>query len=169
MFLHCLASVVINSRGKYRKVLHGLVLGHTKSPILTPPLPVTSVTPVSAKDHTSYCLTSNSLKPVTVPAWKKMVKHPTSPLVACVNYHNGSEGVQTISFVLHSICVCFCPKRDVTVWLVGSILYFMDKVIQSFKPSAILQCVFLSQVTTVVCPSKVVVTMVFCHTQLCVL
>lgn len=120
-FLHCLASVVINSQGKYRKVLHGLVLGRTRSPVLTPPLPVSSVTPVSAKDRTSYCLTSNSFKPVTVPAWKKTVKHTQRPRLLHVNYHSGNEGVQTISCLLHSLCVyvCFCAKRDQTVWLSG--------------------------------------------------
>lgn len=56
-----------------------------------------------------------------------------------------------------------------TVWLGG--LYCTSGIRWSwvFRPSAILECVFLSQVTTVVFPSKVVVTMAFCHTQLYVI
>lgn len=134
LFLHCLASVFINSQGKYRKVLHGLVWGHTKSPILTPPIPVSGVTSVSAKDHTSYYLTSNSLKPVTVPAWKKATKRTQRLRLLHVNHYSGTEGVQKIPlYFIHCVCICvFLPLKGYDSMVGWSILYFRDKMILSF-------------------------------------
>lgn len=48
-FLHCLTSVFMVSRGKYRKLLHGLALRHRKVSLLTSPHPVSSVTPAPIK------------------------------------------------------------------------------------------------------------------------
>lgn len=49
LFLYCLTSVFMDSHGKFWRTLHGLALEYTRVPILTPPVSVSSVTPVPMK------------------------------------------------------------------------------------------------------------------------